>query len=134
MRTVNSVQLVSIPPTVLVVDDEAGVRLSLKAILRDQFEVVVCSNGEQAINYARENPGRIYVAIVDYTMPGMDGDRVCSELRSLDQTISLIGLSADQDAPFHGPLSAKLWKKNASPESVMAATVTAFEAAEKLKT
>jgi CheY-like chemotaxis protein len=120
-------------PTVLVIDDEPGVRLSLKSILSDRFTVVACVDGEQAIDYARDHPGRVYAAIVDYAMSGMDGDCVCSELRCLDRTISLVGLSADRDAPFRGPLVARLWKKDASPGHVIATTVAAVQTTEQLR-
>src|SRR4051812_49233250 len=77
--------------TVLVIDDEAAVRHSLKAILSERFNVVACADGAQAITFASEHSGEVYAAFVDYAMPAMDGNQVCSALRTLDATTSLVG-------------------------------------------
>ncbi len=65
---------------VLVVEDEqrlaAGLRLGLEA---EGFAVDVASNGIDALWYATEQP---YDAIVlDIMLPGMNGCRVCAQLR-----------------------------------------------------
>lgn len=117
----------------LVIDDEAAVRHSLKAILSERFNVVACADGAQALAFASEHSGEVYAAFVDYAMPAMDGNRVCSALRTLDATISLVGFSANEDAPFQGPLFARLSKKNLSSEQVLNLAATGVRMAEQLK-
>ena len=117
----------------LVIDDEAAVRLSLKSILSERFNVIACADGAQAIAFASEHCGDVYAAFVDYAMPVMDGNRVCSALRTLDATISLIGFSANDDAPFQDPLFARLPKKHLSSEQVLNLAATGVRLAEKLK-
>lgn len=59
--------------TVVVVDDEAIIRMSMRAILTDVgYEVVgEASDGQEAVDLAREI--RPDIVIMDIRMPGMDG-------------------------------------------------------------
>jgi len=71
MRTVDA--------ELLVVDDEAPVRLSLAAYLEDEgFVVRTADSAEQAIDVARSNPPSL--AVVDLRLPGMDGAALILEL------------------------------------------------------
>ena len=119
--------------TVLVIDDEAAVRFSLKSILSERFNVVAFADGREAITFATERSGEVYAAFVDYGMWPMDGSQVCSTLQSLDATISLIGFSANENAPFGCPLFAMLLKKNISIQHVLTLVANAVNHAEKLK-
>jgi DNA-binding response OmpR family regulator len=65
--------------TILVVDDEERVALSIERSLRKDYQVRVALNGPDALKIARrENPDLV---ILDINMPGMDGLEVCKELR-----------------------------------------------------
>ena len=70
---------------VLVVDDEEQVRDLLNTFLkREGYEVVVASNGEEAIKLAEaENPQLI---LLDVVMPGLDGIETCRRLKSQETT------------------------------------------------
>jgi len=62
----------SLSKKILVVDDEIGIRQSLKKILeKEGFEVVTASNGEEAFKVIRG--GDIDLLISDIRMAGMDG-------------------------------------------------------------
>lgn len=62
-------------PKVLVVDDEAGLLLSLVAFLEDEnFDVQGASSGEDALEILNEHT--IDVVIVDMRLPGIDGNEV----------------------------------------------------------
>ena len=117
--------------TILVIDDEASVRRSIHAILDSQFKVVACADGPAAIKFVVDHPGEVCAAFVDYGMPGMDGNTVCSELRLVDATISLIGFSGHEEAVFSGPLFARLGKKHISSEGVLALAASAVCSAEQ---
>lgn len=69
------------PARILVVDDEEQIRRALKSILTARkYEVVLASNGDEAIDLAIDHsPDMI---ILDLAMPGMDGLEVCRELRA----------------------------------------------------
>lgn len=63
----------------LVVDDEAPVRLSLAAYLEDEgFSVKTADSAEQAIEVARSTP--LHLAVVDLRLPSMDGAALILEL------------------------------------------------------
>ncbi|MFQ5670428.1 MAG: sigma-54-dependent transcriptional regulator [Acidobacteriota bacterium] len=65
---------------ILVVDDEAGVRQTLKEILEDEgFEVGLAGGGEEALrSLAAEPPA---VVLLDIWMPGRDGLALLPEMR-----------------------------------------------------
>jgi DNA-binding response OmpR family regulator len=70
---------------VLVVDDESEIRDLLRTSLSAEgYEVVVASNGEEAIGLAkRENPQVILLGI---EMPGIDGIETCKRLKAEEKT------------------------------------------------
>ncbi|MBE9522713.1 MAG: response regulator, partial [Proteobacteria bacterium] len=69
----------------MVVDDESEIRDLLRTSLSAQgYEVVVASNGEEAIGLAkRENPQVILLGI---EMPGIDGIETCKRLKAEEKT------------------------------------------------
>ncbi len=70
---------------VLVVDDELEIRDLLSTFLTEEgYEVIVASNGEEAIELAkRENP---QVILLDIMMPGIDGIETCKRLKAEEKT------------------------------------------------
>ncbi len=71
------------PVTVLVVEDEALIRLMLVAALEDEgFQVLEAENASNAVALVKANPG-IEVMISDVRMPGpMDGVGLARWIRS----------------------------------------------------
>ena len=72
------------PPTglrVLVVDDEPGIRRLIQTSLRGWgYEVLAASTGEEAL-VILEREDAPALAILDWTMPGMDGLELCRRVR-----------------------------------------------------
>ena len=79
-------------PVLLVVDDEEGPRTSLRVVLKNEFEVLLASNGDEAVKLARKHP--VDVAILDILMQGMSGVDVLRELKKTDENIEVIMLTA----------------------------------------
>ena len=79
-------------PTLLVVDDEEGPRLSLQVIFQDAFKVVVAEDGPAAVDLARSQ--RIDVAVLDIRMGGMSGLEVLERLRFIDPDIEAVMMTA----------------------------------------
>ena len=85
-------QTVSQKPLLLVVDDEEGPRTSLKVVFKNDFDVHLACNGEEAVRIARQFP--VDVAILDILMQGMSGVDVLRELKKIDECIEVIMLTA----------------------------------------
>jgi CheY-like chemotaxis protein len=97
------------PLRVLVVDDDADIRMIVSATLRKMpvpMEIVQASDGVEAIEKAREAPPDL--AILDVMMPRMDGLDTCRALRENVRTafvpILMLTASADQDSRTKGYL------------------------------
>ncbi len=80
-------------PRVLVVDDEAQIRRSLRVALRaNGYEVEEAATGEAALEQAATRPPEL--VILDLSLPDIDGVEVCRRLREWTQ-LPVIILSAN---------------------------------------
>lgn len=79
-------------PTILVVDDSAGVRQLISASLSGAgFEVVVAAGAREAVGCLSESG--IDALVVDYSMPRSSGVDLVRALRSADVTIPIVMVS-----------------------------------------
>ena len=79
--------------SVLIVDDDLAVRLTVRELLkRAGYEAVAVESGEQAIQVAQGQ--RFDVALIDLVMPEMNGIELMGALRELDPDLVLIMLTA----------------------------------------
>jgi DNA-binding NtrC family response regulator len=81
-----------VKPTILVVDDEAGVRESLEVILEDDYQVVSAGSGKEALEVLRRTP--IDLVLLDVNMPEMDGLAVLRKIKEQEEEIDVIMVSA----------------------------------------
>ena len=79
-------------PTMLVVDDEEGPRLSLRMVFKNDFRVHTVENGDQAVEFARHNP--VHVCILDIRMAGRSGIEVLRNLKEIDPHMEILMLTA----------------------------------------
>jgi adenylate cyclase len=78
----------------MVVDDEEGVRRSLKKVLeKDGYRIHLAENGEEALSIVRSDGRDIETVISDYRMPGMDGLETLIEIGRLNAEITRIMLT-----------------------------------------
>ncbi len=78
--------------TILVVDDEAGVRSSLQGILSDEgYHVAVVESGEAAV--AALEARRYDLLLLDVWLPGMDGLETLQRVRALDPDVPVLVIS-----------------------------------------
>jgi two-component system nitrogen regulation response regulator NtrX len=78
-------------PTILVVDDEPGVRVALSGVLRDEgYLVEAVASGEACLE--RLTRGAVDVIVLDVWLPGMDGLATLARLRErqVDAQVVLI--------------------------------------------
>ncbi|HBF34827.1 TPA: hypothetical protein DDW35_09725 [Candidatus Sumerlaeota bacterium] len=78
-------------PVVLVVDDDEGVRAVGKRILeRAGFRVLTASDGQEALNVFEQHAPEVAVVLLDYAMPGMDGEQTLRNLRNIRSDVRVI--------------------------------------------
>jgi two-component system, NtrC family, nitrogen regulation response regulator NtrX len=80
-----------VKPTILIVDDEPGVRSSLSGVLRDEgYSVEAVSTGEACLDRVARAP--VDLIVLDVWMPGMDGLATLQKLRErqVDTQVVLI--------------------------------------------
>jgi len=77
---------------ILVCDDEEPIRLLLSEALKDDYDVVVCDNGREAVKYITKE--KFDLLITDIKMPGVHGLEVIERIRERNKTIPIIICSA----------------------------------------
>lgn len=88
--------------TVLIVDDEDGIRETLHDVFQDEgYDVAVASNGFEAMEQLRSLP-KTCVVILDIVMPGMDGVEVWNAMQS-DPRLATIPVVVTTSDPSRAP-------------------------------
>ncbi|MBQ6499583.1 MAG: response regulator, partial [Ruminococcus sp.] len=84
----------------LVADDEFINRELLKAMLSDDYNVITCEDGLEALEKTRENSSKLSLVILDLQMPGMSGMEVLTKIREDEETknIPVIVMTSDQQS------------------------------------
>jgi two-component system cell cycle sensor histidine kinase/response regulator CckA len=68
--------------TILVVDDEPGLRALAKSGLRQRgFDVLAVESGEQALEILKGGEPHVDMVVLDLTMPGLSGEKVLRAIR-----------------------------------------------------
>jgi len=81
--------------TVLLVDDDPGVRFALTEVLSDRgYRVVCASSGAQALTALDAAAGSVDVVVTDLSMPGMDGLELTSRIAARLPALPVILLTA----------------------------------------
>ena len=81
--------------SLLVIDDEPGHRLMVRAVLEDaDWQVFEASSGEEALEFFTSQGHSAHVALVDMNMPGMDGQTTLTRLHQIHPGLPVILLTA----------------------------------------
>jgi len=112
---------------ILVVDDEESIREMALMMLGDagMANVLVATDGAEALEIYRRDPGNIALVILDLTMPHMDGEEVFRQMRLLNPEVRVIlssGYSeSDVEDRFAGKGIAAFVQKPYLPETLIRA-------------
>jgi len=79
-------------PIVLIVDDEAGVRESVRMVLKDTYEPVAVGSGEAALEWLEGNSCDLI--FLDVLMPGIDGMETLERVRAKHPHVAVVMLTA----------------------------------------
>ena len=84
--------------TILVVEDEAGIRALVRKILRRQgYEVLEAANGQDALALCREHGQRVELLITDVLMPQMGGRELVERLQTQGHDMKVLYVSGYTD-------------------------------------
>ncbi len=81
--------------TILVVDDERGVRQSFNMVLKDEYHVLLAGTGEKAIDIFQEN--HIDLILLDILIPDIDGIDLLKKFKQTDPNTEIIMVTAVND-------------------------------------
>ncbi len=79
-------------PSLLIVDDEVGVRESLKMVFSKDYRLLEADSVKVALQIVREN--RPEVVLLDILMPGADGLKALRRIKELNPNCEIIMLTA----------------------------------------
>jgi len=80
--------------SILIVDDEVGARESLRMILKNDYEVFLAKDAEEALSqFKKHSPDLI---LLDIILPDQDGLRVLEKMKQSDPDVIVIMITATQ--------------------------------------
>jgi CheY-like chemotaxis protein len=83
---------------ILCIDDEPTGLMVRKILLERQgYEVLTALSGQEGLELFVANP--VDAVVLDYSMPGMNGDQVAAEMKRLKPSVKILLFSAYVDLP-----------------------------------
>ena len=107
-------------PTVVIAEDDPGIRLTLELVLQEEdLDIHCAADGQEALDLARKM--RPQLMVVDQMMPKMDGKTVVTELHRDENTreipvLILSGMEQAEDEDWYG---AEFLGKPFSPDELV---------------
>ena len=83
---------------ILIVDDELGVRESLRMLLKPYYEIYTAADGEEALKIIKKR--KIHLITLDLNMPKLSGIETLHEIRKIDDEVPIViitGYATPQD-------------------------------------
>jgi DNA-binding NtrC family response regulator len=78
--------------TVLIVDDENGVRQSFYVVLKDEYQVLLAANGEEALQiFSQKN---VDLVLLDILLPDINGLDLLAKIKEMDTHFEVIMITA----------------------------------------
>lgn len=110
--------------TILLVEDEPGVREFAKRCLKDHgYRVYVAGNGKEAIELGKKMKDPIHLLLTDVVMPGMSGRQVYLDLQKHHPEMEVLYISGytDNAIVHHGVLATEtaFLQKPFNPETLL---------------
>jgi len=98
------------PFTILLADDEAGIRTLVSKVLRGQgYEVLEAEDGVDALEVADRHHGPVHLILTDWSMPRLGGAGLIRSLGATHPEAAILIVSGHLDTP--PPLNAGILLK-----------------------
>jgi len=83
---------------ILCIDDEPlGLQVRKMLLEYKGYKVLTALTGTEGLKLFAANP--VQAVVLDYSMPGMNGDKIATEMKRLKPTVKILLLSAYVDLP-----------------------------------
>ncbi|MDQ3002562.1 MAG: response regulator [Fibrobacterota bacterium] len=85
--------------TVLVVEDDDGIRNLLRTLFRlAGFDVISCQDGSEALDLLQARGGNVHLMVTDINLgPAMDGIELAESLRAIHPSIKILYISGREE-------------------------------------
>lgn len=118
--------------TVLLVDDEEGIREFVRIVLEQAgYEVLVATDGEHALQVFHGQPDRIDLVVSDVMMPRRTGPNLASELWRVRPTVPVLFMSGYTGGtpaiPIEMPAGAPVLEKPFSLDRLLRAVASTLQ-------
>ena len=100
------------PINVILVEDDADIRMVIGQHLRFRFEVSDFGDARQALEFMKKRDVEFDMAVIDLWMPGMDGLALIEEIRADANFSELPVIIITGIVPDHKDLPDAFWTKN----------------------
>jgi len=128
----SSTQAAASRRTILVVDDEEGIREFVRIVLEQAgYLVLLANDGEHALQVFLEQPNGIDLVLSDVVMPRRTGPDLAAELRRLRPTVRILFMSGftggTASTPIEMPPGAHVLGKPFSLDRLLRAVASALQ-------
>jgi CheY-like chemotaxis protein len=104
--------------TILCIDDHWNGLIRRKMLLEQSgYEVLEASGGDEGLKLFRSHP--VDAVVLDYQMPGMNGDVVAAKMKSINSQIPIMLLSAYGPLPKNKLNSVDSFLSKSQPPNIL---------------
>jgi two-component system nitrogen regulation response regulator NtrX len=108
--------------TILCIDDHWNGLIGRKMLLEQSgYEVLEASDGDEGLKLFRSHA--VDAVVLDYQMPGMNGDVVAAKMKRMNSQIPIMLLSAYEPLPKNKLKSVDSFLSKSQPPSILLSTL-----------
>ena len=108
--------------TILCIDDHWNGLIGRKMLLeKSGYQVIEASGGDEGLKLFRTRP--VDAVVLDYQMPGMNGDVVAAKMKRINSQVPIMLLSAYGPLPKHKLSSVDSFLSKSQPPTILLSTL-----------
>jgi len=119
-RTAETPASLSGNETILVAEDEAGIRKFIREVLISHgYTVLEAHSGSEALEMAGKHPGPIHLLVTDLVMPEMSGEDLAERFSKLHSSTPVLRMSGYSDRLWQRDIPADFIEKPFTPSAFL---------------